>query len=83
MKIQIIVKKIIIKIFNTTIDKNLLIFWMKNFKIKLQELKAPVIINGFFKLRLLTVNNINGPYKSLTVTVGITAMTFTLFLVQS
>ena len=50
---------LIIKIFNTTIDKDLLIFLMKNFKIKLQELKAPVIINGFFKLHLLTVNNIN------------------------
>lgn len=50
---------LIIKIFNTTIDKDLPIFLMKNFKIKLQELKAPVIINGFFKLHLLTVNNIN------------------------
>ena len=47
---------LIIKIFNTTIDKDLLIFLMKNFKIKLQELKAPVIINGFFKL---AINNIN------------------------
>ena len=50
---------LIIKIFKTTIEKDLLIFLMKNFKIKLQELKAPVIINGFFKLHLLTVNNIN------------------------